>query len=101
MPGRVPTYRPGQTTDTARLYERGEQRQADGRFYASTPWRKLRAWFLVRNPLCADCLKAGRVTSAAHIHHVKERKERPDLALDPDNLEALCASCHGAKRGEG
>ena len=29
--------------------------------------------------------------------HIKERRDRPDLALDPTNGRALCGSAHGRK----
>lgn len=29
------------------------------------------------------------------VDHVKPRSQRPDLALDPANLQTLCGRCHG------
>jgi 5-methylcytosine-specific restriction protein A len=58
----------------------------------------LRLMILRRNPLCAECYKAGRIVAAEHVHHVIERKQRPELALDPSNLQALCAPCHNRQR---
>ena len=98
MPKRIPTHRAPGARHSAEAYEHTPERMADARFYASTRWRRLRVSFLAEHPLCEDCRKAGRLTSAAHVHHVLERKDRPDLALDPSNLEALCPPCHNAKR---
>ena len=98
MPRRVPFFRPPGQADASKCYARTESRRKDNSFYSSAPWRKLRAAFLASNPLCVDCLKQGRTTAAEHVHHVQERKLRPDLALDWDNLEALCEPCHGTRR---
>lgn len=74
-----------------RQVEEYKERQ---RFYKGKLWRSTRAVKLRRNPLCEHCEAAGRVTQATQVHHVLERLERPDLAHDLSNLEALCASCH-------
>lgn len=81
-----------------RPYERAVDRKADKLFYASAPWRKLRSLVLAEQPLCADCRRRGELRPAAHVHHKIERKDRPDLALDHDNLEALCQPCHNRRR---
>jgi 5-methylcytosine-specific restriction enzyme A len=72
-----------------------EELRERNRFYGSVPWRKLRAAFLAENPLCLRCAAEGREGVPATVaHHVVERLDDPDRALDWDNLEALCASCH-------
>jgi 5-methylcytosine-specific restriction endonuclease McrA len=63
-------------------------------FYSSVRWMRLRLAFLSTNPLCVDCLVEDKIEPATIAHHKAERLQRPDLALDPTNLEALCASCH-------
>lgn len=100
MPRKVPTYRPAHLTSarTARAYETSSSRLADKRFYASAAWLRLRSAFLAEHPLCVDCERAGRVTEAKHVHHLKERKDHPELALEWNNLEALCQPCHNGKR---
>lgn len=103
MPRRIPTHRPaGSTLGTAttrRAYERRDDRKEDKAFYKSPAWRRLRLAFLREHPLCADCERIGLLTAAEHVHHTLERKDRPDLALDWDNLEGLCPPCHNRKRG--
>jgi 5-methylcytosine-specific restriction protein A len=98
MPARIPTHKPPCFGQSDRGYEGSTVRLADKRFYAGIRWLNLRAAFLRENPLCVDCRKAGRLTPAEHVHHVLERKARPDLAYEWSNLEAACPSCHNAKR---
>lgn len=101
MARRVPYHRPGPPPLRAyyRTYERRPDRQADKNFYCTEPWPTVRRAYLAAHPLCATCYAKGIVTVAAHVHHKIERKERPDLAYDHENLEALCIACHGRKRG--
>lgn len=93
MPRRIPTYRPPGAPSPEQERARRKRSKA---FYCSAAWRKLRAAFVAQNPLCVDCLKANRVTATEHVHHVVDRKVRPDLELDWDNLMALCQACHKA-----
>lgn len=77
-----------------REYDRGRG-SAASRGYDAT-WRRLRAWFLARNPLCIECHAHGRTTAAKHVDHVVAIAEGGGR-LDPDNLQALCAACHSRK----
>ena len=38
--------------------------------------------------------RAGKPRQATMVHHIKPRKEYPELALCPENLESLCNLCH-------
>lgn len=102
MPGPVPTYRPpsfGASPTPGRYhYERRPDRAEDKRFYKSPTWLAVRAIKLRMNLLCEDCERRGVSTVANHVHHVIERKDRPDLQFHLDNLESCCAACHNAKR---
>lgn len=100
MPHKIPTYRPRAAVHAAKAYEQSDARRADQSFYNGVRWRRLRQMFLNRNPLCVDCSKAGRLTPASQAHHIEERKDRPELAYEWDNLESVCLSCHNAKRGK-
>lgn len=51
-------------------------------------------------PLCENCLRYGRHSHAVVAHHIKPRLEFPELAADPSNGIALCASCHNAAHPE-
>ena len=73
----------------------------DGRedkFYNSRPWRKLRLKALERDhnecQLCKKNPEVNKIVLANTVHHIKEVKDRPDLAMDLDNLVSLCRNCH-------
>lgn len=66
-------------------------------FYQARPWRELRASVLDAEPLCRECAKQGRLTPARVVDHIEPLAKRPDLALDPENLQPLCGSCHSEK----
>jgi len=72
-----------------------ESRGYDGR------WRKARASFLQRNPLCAECMRNGRITPATVVDHVIPHRGDEKLFWDESNWQALCASCHNHKTGSG
>jgi len=51
--------------------------------------------YLAKNPLCAECEKAGRLTPATEVHHIVAIA---DGGSDRDeNLQPLCKSCHSRK----
>lgn len=66
-------------------------------FYATPAWRALRIVVLQRDAYwCQVCRKRWANT----VHHKISRKERPDLALDADNCEAICGICHNQAHPE-
>jgi len=110
MPRAAPTYRQRLKVAARNRRDKAEgkirdlpnrDRQEAALFYASAPWRRLRRWFLNRNTLCADPFgthaDAGTIVPAEHVDHIKPRRDRPDLAFNPENLQALCHSCHSRK----
>lgn len=65
------------------------------RFYRCGNWLKLRQEALKRDHFeCVVCAKEGGVTTeedaTLEVDHIEEIKDRPDLALDIDNLRTLC-----------
>lgn len=97
MPRRIPTHTPQCLPDARRLYEGQASRQADKRFYGQARWLRLRKAKLAESPLCEECLRAGRVEPARHVHHVQARKDSPELAFEWSNLESLCVGCHNSR----
>ena len=99
MPNKIGYHRPITTPSVqiqSRQYNAG--RKEDNAFYSTAAWLKVRSLKLAMNPLCESCEANEQVTAADTVHHKEERKKRPDLALDIDNLESVCRKCHGEKR---
>lgn len=69
----------------------------------SYTWQLLRNKKIASQPLCEDCLAAGRVTAAEEVHHntpVERGLDYNDmkrLAYDFGNLVSLCRACHKAR----
>ena len=65
------------------------------KFYQSRSWRSLRLEALERdNNECQTCKRYGKVGEAQNVHHIKNVKEFPMLALSLSNLESICIKCH-------
>lgn len=88
--------------------------QAKKKFYASLGWEEIREQALIRdNRECQECKRNGLVTVDSikeegknkeivlNVHHIKEIETHPDLALELDNLETLCVSCHNKVHDKG
>lgn len=61
-------------------------------------WRRLRAAKLSANPLCEECLRLNRVTTATDVDHIEPFNGVNDpLRLAWDNLQSLCHTCHSRK----
>lgn len=57
-----------------------------------------KAWAAqVRKRANYRCESCRREASGLYADHIKEIKDRPELALSLDNGQALCASCHTKK----
>lgn len=50
------------------------------------------------NGLCERCARMGKLTPARLVHHkiplTPNNISDPNIAVNPDNLEALCYECH-------
>ena len=69
-------------------------RTADAKKRYGYQWRKIRAAFLSRNPLCEMCKRQGIFTAATEVHHIKPLADGG--TNDFDNLMPLCKSCHSS-----
>src|SRR5918996_225875 len=61
-------------------------------------WRRARAAYLARHPLCGPCREAGRLEPATVVDHRVPHRGDPVLFWDEANWAALCKRCHDAKR---
>jgi len=71
---------------------REDLKDESSEFYHTPAWRRLRCWFISRNPLCTLCGAAGYV-----VDHITPIKQGGPM-LDQMNLQTLCALCHDRKR---
>jgi 5-methylcytosine-specific restriction protein A len=66
-------------------------------------WEALRELWLKKHPLCVDCEKQGKLTSANTVDHVTPWQSGATEALqqfmrfDMNNLQSMCAPCHSRK----
>jgi len=74
-------------------FKRNQTRQG---FYDSPKWRALRKVKISQTPMCELCQKAGRLAKAEMVDHITEIEDGGG-ALDIDNLQSLCRSCHSSK----
>ena len=73
-------------------------RFSDG-FYVSPAWKKCaRSYRRSVGGLCERCREAGLIVPAEEVHHkirlTPENINRPEVALNWENLIALCKECH-------
>ena len=64
-------------------------------------WQAARKAFLEKNPLCAACMKAGRLTPATVVDHIVPHRGDMRLFWDEKNWQPLCKQCHDNKTGRG
>jgi 5-methylcytosine-specific restriction protein A len=57
-------------------------------------WKKIRAAFIKKNPLCVLCNCKGKLTLATTVHHKKKLADGG--THEYSNLMSLCASCHSS-----
>ena len=63
-------------------------------FYDRAAWKNARRAALERDGYLCQLRFAGCTRIADTVHHVQELEDRPDLALELDNLTSCCRSCH-------
>ena len=90
----------------AREMERMDYKKSEP-FYHTAAWKRIRAVALSRdNGMCQDCMDRFRAgygacpRRAVMVHHIVPISERPDLALNLNNLRSLCSECHNQEHPE-
>ena len=84
------------------------------KFYQSKEWQYIREKRLnIDNFECQECKRNGLVKIDSkkekgkkkkivlNVHHKKEIETHPELALEIENLETLCVSCHNKVHRKG
>ena len=67
-------------------------------FYRSPEWLSVRYAALKKHGrICAVCGAVPGPGVAIHVDHIKPRSRFPNLALEIDNLQVLCAACNLGK----
>lgn len=67
------------------------------RFYTTPEWISIRKEILSQQG--QECTRCGSEEGLC-VDHVVPRNTRPDLALEPSNLQVLCRSCNSKKRSK-
>lgn len=65
--------------------------------YNTSEWKRLRFDALAASPRCLLCGASPEIGAVLNVDHVKPVATHPHLALDPSNLQVLCASCNWGK----
>lgn len=100
--------RPQKKEVASQRNEHTPERELRKIFYRSTQWRKARLAHIVRQPLCQECLKEGKVNAGTaelplQVHHLRSPFQNGEinwtLGLDDSNLETICAYHHGLEHG--
>lgn len=74
-------------------------RSIERKFYDSAAWKKCREGYRKKvGGLCERCLARGLIVPGDIVHHkiylTEDNYKDPSVALNWDNLEYLCKSCH-------
>ena len=83
-----------------RRYEKYDRDPAVRRRYGRA-WTRIRDRYIAAHPLCEECQKHGKITSAQEVHHIKPLSQGGSHV--DSNLMALCTPCHSritAKMGD-
>lgn len=64
-------------------------------FYTTKVWKELRYKAIVQYG--RTCMACGSTDGPIQVDHIKPRSLHPDLALELDNLQILCADCNIGK----
>lgn len=75
-----------------------ENRPKSADLYHTYYWTRLSKAWRQEHPLCAQCLKEGRVTPAEVVDHITPYPICGDSGFyDRDNLQSLCQQCNITK----
>lgn len=93
------TNRYGYCDDCLDHARRKRSKRRGDPFYWSTRWKKFRAWYIGKNPLCEMCKAKGVIAQADVIDHIVEISDG-GAKLSEDNVQSLCNRCHAHKTAD-
>ena len=73
-------------------------KHAYSHMYKSRRWKQQRMRQLTKDPLCAYCLRMGKVSPALVADHIKPHRGNEALFWDSGNLQSLCFRCHNSSK---
>jgi 5-methylcytosine-specific restriction enzyme A len=98
LPVKPPVHRPAGARSAAEVkLALDRARPSAARRGYGRRWRRARAAFLARYPLCATCRSQGRVVPATVVDHVVPHRGDQRLFWDRGNWAPSCKACHDAK----
>jgi 5-methylcytosine-specific restriction protein A len=98
LPSKPPVHRPRGTRDAAEVKRAlDRQRPSAARRGYGPRWRRARAAFLARHPLCIQCQAKECIEPSTTVDHVVPHRGDQKLFWDEANWAALCKLCHDAK----
>lgn len=83
--------------EARRNYSREYQRNDKNNPLKTTRWTKLRKSILKRDGyLCQRCLHKYGIANSSELqgHHIKSRRDYPELVFDSENILTLCGTCN-------
>ena len=83
-------YCPAHKTEMGRQYNATRDSDFNKRY--GRQWKKNRALYISKHPLCEACEKAGQLVPATEVHHIIPLDKGGSNA--DENLQALCKPCH-------
>jgi 5-methylcytosine-specific restriction protein A len=98
VPVKPPMHRPPGAKSAAQMKtELDRLRPSATRRGYGARWRRARAAYLARHPLCVPCKAAGRLEPATVVDHVVSHRGSAVTFWDAANWQGLCKRCHDAK----
>jgi 5-methylcytosine-specific restriction protein A len=96
MPDRARQYRPKSTAPALPARPDARRGSRHQRGY-NAHWSRFAKSYLREHPLCVTCRSNGRVEAAYCVDHKDNKGPLGERGYDPENLQALCESCHNRK----
>jgi 5-methylcytosine-specific restriction enzyme A len=87
----------GRCKEHAQERERTRYNAETRKWYSTEAWKVLRASVLADQPVCAVC----RVAASTQVDHTVPHRGEYAKFWDRNNLQGLCATCHGQKTARG